>query len=80
MMQPCWVQHCPLKVGSKASGVVETGVWTADKQPVAWFFSRKFDWVVQVILQHAIKAILVLSARKAVIRRQKLGWHFLLRR
>jgi hypothetical protein len=24
-----------LKLGSQASGVVETGVWTADKQPVA---------------------------------------------
>jgi hypothetical protein len=23
------------KLGSQASGVVETGVWTADKQPVA---------------------------------------------
>jgi hypothetical protein len=24
-----------LKLGSQVSGVVETGVWTADKQPVA---------------------------------------------
>jgi hypothetical protein len=45
----------------------ETEVWSldgtahcADKQ-VRWLFSRKFDWVVQVIPQHAIKAILVLS-------------------
>jgi hypothetical protein len=41
-----------------------------------WLFSRKNDWVVQVILQHAIKAILVLSTRKMVIRRHKLGCHF----
>jgi hypothetical protein len=40
----------------------------------------KNDWKVQVIPQQAIKAIPVLSTRKVVIRRQKLGWHFLLRR
>ena len=34
-------------------------------------FSRKFDRIVQVVLQHAIKAILVLSTRKMVIGRQK---------
>jgi hypothetical protein len=61
------------------SGVVETGVWTAYKQPVA-LLAKKNDWIVQVIPQQTIKAIPVLSTRKAVIRRQKLGWHFLLRR
>jgi hypothetical protein len=45
-----------------------------------WRSSRKNDWIVQVIPQQAIKAIRVLSTRKIVIRRQKLGWHFLLRR
>jgi hypothetical protein len=65
-------------LGSQVSGVVETGVWTADKQPVALL--AKNDWVVQVIPQQAILAIPVLSTRKIVIRRQKLGWHFLLRR
>ena len=45
-----------------------------------WRFSQKNDWIVQVIPQQAIKAIPVLSTRKMVIRRQKLGWHFLLRR
>jgi hypothetical protein len=34
---------------------------------------------VQVIPQQVIKAIPVLSTRKIVIRRQELGWHFLLR-
>jgi hypothetical protein len=29
-----------------------------------WRFSRKNDWIVQVILQHVIKAIRVLSTRK----------------
>jgi hypothetical protein len=43
-----------------------------------WRFSRKFDWIVQVILQHAIKAVLVLFTRKMVIGRQELGWRFLL--
>jgi hypothetical protein len=52
--------------------VVDTWVWTADKQPV-WRFSRKNDWRVQVILQQAIKAIPVLSTRKIATRRQKLG-------
>jgi hypothetical protein len=68
-------------LGSQVSGVVETGVWTADKQPVA-LLAKKWpnDWVVQVIPQQAIKAIPVLSTRKIVIRRQKLGWHFLQRR
>jgi hypothetical protein len=37
-------------LGSQASGVVETEVWTADKQPVA----QKNDWIVQVIPQQAI--------------------------
>jgi hypothetical protein len=45
-----------------------------------WRFSQKNDWIVQVIPQQAIKAIPVLSTRKIVIRWQKLGWHFLLRR
>ena len=45
-----------------------------------WRFSQKNDWIVQVIPQQAIKAIPVLSTRKIVIRRQKFGWHFLLRR
>jgi hypothetical protein len=40
-----------------------------------WRFSRKFDWTVQVIPQHAIKATRVLSTRKMVIGRQKLGWN-----
>jgi hypothetical protein len=43
-----------------------------------WRFSQKNDWIAQVIPQQAIKAIPVLSTRKIVIRRQKLGWHFLL--
>jgi hypothetical protein len=43
-----------------------------------WRFSRNNDWVVQVIPQQVIKAIRVLSTRKMVLRRQKLGWHFLL--
>jgi hypothetical protein len=43
-------------------------------------FSRKNEWVVQVIPLQVIKAIRVLSTRKIVIRRQKLGWHFLPRR
>jgi hypothetical protein len=43
-----------------------------------WRFSRKNDWIVQVIPQQAIKAMRVLSTRKIVNRRQKLGWHFLL--
>jgi hypothetical protein len=66
-------------LGSQVSGVVETEVWTADKQPVA-LLAKKNDWIVQVIPQQAIKTIPVLSTRKMVIRRQKLGWHFLLRR
>jgi hypothetical protein len=41
---------------------------------------KKNDWTVQVIPQQAIKAMPVLSTRKIVIRRQKLGWQFLLRR
>jgi hypothetical protein len=44
-----------------------------------WRFSQNNDWIVQVIPQQAIKAILALSTRKMVIGRQKLGWHFLLR-
>jgi hypothetical protein len=64
---------------SQVSGVVETGVWTEDKQPVA-LLAKKNDRIVQVIPQQAIKAIPVLSTRKLVIRRQKLGWNFLLRR
>jgi hypothetical protein len=43
-------------LGSQVSGVVETKVWTADKQPVA-LLSQKNDWLVQVIPQQAIKAI-----------------------
>jgi hypothetical protein len=43
-----------------------------------WLFSRKNDWVVQVVLHHAIKAVLVLSAQKIVTGRQELGCHFLL--
>jgi hypothetical protein len=46
-----------------------------------WRFSQKNDWIVQAIpQQQAIKAMPVLSTRKIVIRRQKFGWHFLLRR
>jgi hypothetical protein len=45
-----------------------------------WRFSQKNDWIVQVIPQQAMKAMPVLSTRKVVTRRQKLGWHFLLRR
>jgi hypothetical protein len=46
-----------------------------------WRFSRKNDWIVQVIPQHAIEVILALSTRKVlVIGRQNLGCHFLLRR
>jgi hypothetical protein len=69
-------------LGSQVSGVVETKVWTAETQPVA-LLAQKNDWIVQVlqvIPQQAIKAIPVLSTRKTVIRRQKFGWHFLLRR
>jgi hypothetical protein len=29
-----------LRLGSQVSGVVETGVWTADKQPVALFAKK----------------------------------------
>jgi hypothetical protein len=66
-------------LGSQVSGVVETKVWTADKQPVA-LLAKKYDWIVQAIPEQAIKAIPVLSTRKIVSRRQKFGWHFLLRR
>jgi hypothetical protein len=54
--QSCWTQICS-QVGftSQVSGVVETEVWTADKQPVGWLFSRKSDWVVQVIPQHVAR-------------------------
>jgi hypothetical protein len=38
-----------------------------------WLSSQKFDWIVQVVLQHAIKAILVLSTRKIMAGRQQLG-------
>jgi hypothetical protein len=38
--------------------VVETGVWTADKQPVALLAkNEKNDWIAQVIPQQAIKAM-----------------------
>jgi hypothetical protein len=38
-------------------GVVETGVWTAEKQPVALLAKKGLDSaVVQVIPQQAIKA------------------------
>jgi hypothetical protein len=40
-------------LGSEVSGVVETEVWTADKQPVALL--AKNDWVVQVIPQQGDK-------------------------
>jgi hypothetical protein len=43
-----------------------------------WRFSRKNDWIVQVIPQQAIEVIRVLSTPKIVIRRQELGWYFLL--
>jgi hypothetical protein len=36
-------------------------------------FSQKNVWIVQVVLQQAIKAIPVLSTRKIVSRRQELG-------
>jgi hypothetical protein len=48
-------QPCPggskivLKLGSQVSGVVETGVLTADKQPVALL--AKNDWIAQAIPQ-----------------------------
>jgi hypothetical protein len=44
-----------------------------------WLFSLKNDWIAQVIPQHAIKAIRVLSTRKIVAGRQKqkLRWHVL---
>jgi hypothetical protein len=67
------IDHEAVLMDPQVSGVVETGVWTADKQPVALFL-RKNDWIVQVIPQQAIKAIRVLSARKIVTRRQELGW------
>jgi hypothetical protein len=38
-----------------------------------WRFSRKNDWVVQVIPQHAMEVMRVLSTRKIVIGRQQLG-------
>jgi hypothetical protein len=41
-----------------------------------WRFSRKNEWAVQVIPQHAIKAMRVLATRKIVIGRQELGWPF----
>jgi hypothetical protein len=66
-------------LGSQVGGVVETGIWTADKQPVALLAKKMIGWIVQVIPQQAIEVIPVLSTRKIVIR-QKLGWHFLLRR
>jgi hypothetical protein len=59
-------------VALQVSGVVETGVLTADKQPVA-LLAKKNDWIVQVIPQQATKATPVLSARKIVTRRQKLA-------
>jgi hypothetical protein len=48
-----------------------------------WRFSRKNDWLVlQVIPLRTIKAmrVRVRSTRKIVTGRQKLGWHYLLRR
>jgi hypothetical protein len=68
-----------LKLGSQVSGVVETEVWTANKQPVA-LLAKKITGQVQVIPQQAMEVIPVLSTRKKVIRRQELGWYFLLRR
>jgi hypothetical protein len=50
------------------------GRQTTDRHAACrWLFSRKIDWVVQVIPQHAIKAMLVRSTRKMVIGRQELG-------
>jgi hypothetical protein len=54
------------------------GAWRA--VAATWRFSQEIDWVVQVIPQHAIEVIPVLSTRKMAIRRQELGWYFLLRR
>jgi hypothetical protein len=50
------------------------GRQTTDKPPVALLAKKN----IEVIPQQAIKAIRVLSTRKMVLRRQKLGWHFLL--
>jgi hypothetical protein len=69
-------------LGSQVSGVVETKVWTAaDKQPVMALLANF------VLLDRASNSAAsdkghtrVLSTRKIVIRRQELGWHFLLRR
>jgi hypothetical protein len=74
-----------------ATRAMHGGVSTSIKTPIAersfgrqtssrWRFSRKNDWIVQAIPQQAIKAMRVLSTRKMVLRRQELGWHFLLRR
>jgi hypothetical protein len=65
-------------------GVVETWVWTADKQPVALL--AKNDRAVQVIPQQAISDkgnkghTGALYSKNMVLRRQgqELGWHFLL--
>jgi hypothetical protein len=58
---------------------ISSWVHRSDKQPVA-LLAKKNDWIVQVIPQQAMEVIPVLSTRKKMIRRQKLGWHFLLRR
>jgi hypothetical protein len=64
---------------AQASGVVETWVWTADKRQQAAGgasrFSRKNDWIAQVIPQQAIKAMRDASAlySKKVARRQELA-------
>jgi hypothetical protein len=66
-----------LKFGSQASGVVETKVWTADKQPAALL--AKIDRVVRSTRNSAARgnngrtAILALSTRKTAIGRQELG-------
>jgi hypothetical protein len=66
-----WVRHRLVALLKRRFG------WQTSSR---WRFSQKNDWVVQVIPQQAIKAIPVLSTQKIVIRRQELGWHFLLRR
>jgi hypothetical protein len=68
-------------LGSQVSGVVETKVWTADNQPVALLAKKGLDSSRNsAASDKGHTAIPVLSTRKIVTRRQKLGWHFLLRR
>jgi hypothetical protein len=70
--QSCWIQK-KLKLGSQVSGVVETKVWTADNQPAGGASREKNNWIVQVIPQHAIKAMLVLCYSKNGDRAAEVG-------